>query len=106
MGWGGGLRFTAPGLSSRAAVNLNPPTRRNPEVGGGGGGAVDFFAAAPGVEVEVDGHAARITAMPGDGVGVEVGMVTADCRAENHGINRITAFLPKSGGIRRRHKGF
>ena len=50
--------------------------------------------------------AARITAMPGDGVGVEVGMVTADCRAENHGINRITAFLPKSGGIRRRHKGF
>ena len=29
-------------------------------------------------------------------------MVTADCRAENHGINRITAFLPKSGGIRRR----
>ena len=26
MGWdGGGLRFTAPGLSSRAAVNLNPP---------------------------------------------------------------------------------
>ena len=50
--------------------------------------------------------AARITAMPGDGVGVGVGMVTADCRAENHGINRITAFLPKSGGIRRRHKGF
>ena len=29
----GGLRFTAPGLSSRAAVNLNPPpTRRNPEL--------------------------------------------------------------------------
>ena len=41
MGWdGGGLRFTAPGLSSRAAVNLNPPTRRNPEVGGGGGGGL------------------------------------------------------------------
>ena len=60
MGWdGGGLRFTAPGLSSRAAVNLNPPTRRNPEVGGGGGGAVDFFAAAPGVEVEVDGGRRR-----------------------------------------------
>ena len=57
LGWDGmgGLRFTAPGLSSRVAVNLNPPTRRNPEVGGGGGGAVDFFAAAPGVEVEVDG---------------------------------------------------
>ena len=73
----GGLRFTAPGLSSRAAVNLNPPTRRNPEVGGGGGGAVDFFAAAPGVEVEVDGGGGVTRDFKGVELGgLGVGMVT------------------------------
>ena len=43
----GGLRFTASGLSSRAAVNLNPRHA----------GILKLAAAA------------RITAMPGDGVG-------------------------------------
>ena len=76
MGWdGGGLRFTAPGLSSRAAVNLNPPRHA---------GILKLAAAAAarltslprrrGLRLRLTAAAARITAMPGDGVGV--GMVT------------------------------